>query len=145
MRKIERIFVHCTATPQTWGVAELWRSFKQQGWVHAGYHYVITADGAIHQMEAVETVANGVKGYNATAIHVAYVGGIDAQGKAVDNRTEAQKESLRKIVKLLKKRYTEAVVLGHRDVSPDTNRNGKVDRWERVKECPCFEVRDELG
>ena len=76
MRKIERIFVHCTASPQSWGVKELWAEFKQKGWKNPGYHYVVTKDGAIHQMLAIEKVSNGVKGYNSTAINVAYVGGI---------------------------------------------------------------------
>ena len=64
MRKIERIFVHCTASSQSWGVKELWAEFKAKGWKNPGYHYVITADGGIHQMLAVEEVSNGVKGYN---------------------------------------------------------------------------------
>lgn len=143
MRNIEKIFVHCTASPQTWGVEELWKSFKRQGWKHAGYHYVITTDGAIHQMEALETVANGAKGHNTTSVHIAYVGGIDSQGKAIDNRTEEQKASLKKLVKLLHKRFPEATILGHRDISPDTNKNGKVDSWERIKECPCFDAKEE--
>lgn len=73
MRKIEHIFVHCTASKQSWGVKELWAEFRHKGWKQPGYHYVITADGAIHQMLAVEEISNGVKGYNATAINVAYV------------------------------------------------------------------------
>ena len=73
MRKIERIFVHCTASKQSWGMKELWAEFSHKGWKQPGYHYVVTADGAIHQMLAVEEVSNGVKGYNATAINVAYV------------------------------------------------------------------------
>jgi hypothetical protein len=28
-------------------------------------------------------------------------------------------------------------------LSPDTNYNGIVDPWERIKECPCFEVKAE--
>lgn len=147
MRKIDRIFIHCTATPQTWGVEELWQEFKRKGWEHAGYHYVITKDGGIHQMEALENVANGVKGYNATSIHIAYVGGVftDIKGKPMnvplDNRTDAQKASLVKLVKLMKEKFPNAKVLGHRDISPDKNGNGKVDSWERIKECPCFDVQ----
>lgn len=145
MRSINRIFIHCTASPQTWGVHELWNSFRRQGWKKAGYHYVITADGGIHQLEALETVANGVKGYNATAIHIAYVGGIDDKGKAIDNRTEEQKASLTKLVNLMKRKFPLADVMGHRDISPDTNKNGKVDKWERIKECPCFDAKTEYG
>lgn len=85
-------------------------------------------------------VSNGVQGYNSTSINVAYMGGIDANGKAVDNRTEAQKASLVKLLKELRGRYPKAQILGHRDISPDTNHNGKVDSWERIKECPCFDA-----
>ena len=38
MRKIERIFVHCTASSQSWGVKELWAEFKAKGWKSPGYH-----------------------------------------------------------------------------------------------------------
>lgn len=143
MREIKRIFVHCTASSQKWGVRELWNEFKRKGWSHAGYHYVITADGAIHQMEALETVANGVKGYNETSIHIAYVGGIGQGGVAVDNRTEEQRVTLRKLIRLMKDKFPNAVVLGHRDISPDKNGNGIVDPWERIKECPCFDAKVE--
>ena len=83
MRLIKKIFVHCSASSQKWGVKELWDEFKRKGWNNPGYHYVITADGGVHQMLPVEMVSNGVKGYNATAINVAYVGGINKTGKAL--------------------------------------------------------------
>lgn len=143
MRLIKRIFVHCSASSQKWGVKELWDEFKRKGWNNPGYHYVITADGRIHQMLPVEMVSNGVKGYNATAINVAYVGGINKKGKAVDNRTEEQKKSLITLLTQLKKKYPNAEILGHRDISADRNHNGVVDPWERIKECPCFDAKVE--
>ena len=33
MRQIERIFVHCTASNQKWGVKELLEEFKAKGWL----------------------------------------------------------------------------------------------------------------
>lgn len=140
MRKIERIFVHCTASSQTWGVGELSAEFKRKGWKNPGYHYVVTSDGRIHQMLDDSKVSNGVKGYNSTSVNVAYVGGIDAKGKAVDNRTAAQKKALVDLLRILRKRYPKARILGHRDISPDQNGNGRVDQWERIKECPCFDA-----
>ena len=56
MRKIERIFVHCTASNQSWGVKELWAEFKAKGWKNPGYHYVITADGGTHQIDRKSVV-----------------------------------------------------------------------------------------
>ena len=143
MRSIKRIFVHCTAGSQRQTINDLMAEFKRKGWKHPGYHYVIQADGTITQLLGEQFVSNGVKGYNSTAVNVAYMGGIDAQGNAVDNRTPEQKASLVKLLKELKGRYPKAEILGHRDISPDTNGNGKVDSWERIKECPCFDAKDE--
>lgn len=143
MRSIKRIFVHCTAGSQRQKIADLQAEFKRKGWKHPGYHYVIQADGTITQLLGEQFVSNGVKGYNSTSINVAYMGGIDAQSKAVDNRTPEQKASLVKLLKELKGRYPKAEILGHRDISPDTNGNGIVDPWERIKECPCFDAKVE--
>ena len=144
MRKIERIFIHCTAGSQKQTVADLRAEFKRKGWTNPGYHYVISPDGTVTQLLDEQQVSNGVKGYNQTSINVAYIGGIDSTGKAVDNRTDAQKTALRQIVSALKHRYPDAEVLGHSDIRPDTNHNGIVDPWERIKECPCFDVKTEL-
>ena len=95
--------------------------FKRKGWKNPGYHYVVSADGVIHQLLDEEKVSNGVKGWNSKLINVAYIGGIDAAGKPTDNRTEAQKKSLRGLLKLLKGRYPKATIQGHRDFSPDLN------------------------
>lgn len=145
MRKIERIFVHCTASHQTASVNDIKNEFKRKGWKNPGYHYIVDPGGAIHQLLDDEKVSNGVRGYNQTAINVAYIGGIDAEGKAMDNRTEPQKKALAKLLRLLRSRYPDAVILGHRDISPDTNGNGIVDPWERIKECPCFDAKTEYA
>lgn len=104
---------------------------------------MVFPDGLVQQLLSEGAVANGVKGYNSVSIHVAYVGGIDANLRTVDNRTQAQKEKLRSLLKLIHKRYPAARILGHRDISPDTNHNGRVDPWERIKDCPCFDAIQE--
>lgn len=140
MRNIERIFIHCTAGSQKATVEDLMREFKEKGWKAPGYHLVILANGAIHQLLPDSEISNGVQGYNSTAINVAYTGGIDRNGKAVDNRTEEQKKSLISLLKSLRERYPKAKIMGHRDISPDKNGNGIIDPWERIKECPCFDA-----
>ena len=144
-RDIRYIFVHCTATPQHCTAEQIAHSFKARGWRHPGYHYLVAPDGQLHTLLDEQEVANGVKGYNATAIHIAYIGGVDAKGNATDNRTAAQKDALAATIALLHRRYPKAQVLGHRDISPDRNGNGRVDAWERIKECPCFDAIDEYG
>lgn len=143
MRTIERIFVHCTAGSQKATVEDLKREFKAKGWKNPGYHYVVMPSGRVENLLSEENVSNGVQGYNSTSINVAYIGGIDRNGKAVDNRTPEQKKSLISVLSELKQKYPDAVILGHRDVSPDINKNGIVDPWERIKECPCFNAKEE--
>lgn len=140
MRTIERIFVHCTAGSQKQTIEDLKAEFKAKGWKHSGYHYAVMPSGRIEQMLPEEEVSNGVQGYNSTSINVAYIGGIDGNGKAVDNRTEEQKKSLVSLLKSLRERYPKAKIMGHRDISPDKNGNGIIDPWERIKECPCFDA-----
>ena len=143
MRDIRYIAVHCTASSQMTTIRGLEMEFKRKGWKNPGYHYVVSADGVVHQMLDEERVSNGVKGWNSKLINVAYIGGIDATGKATDNRTEAQKKSLEALLKLLRSRYPKATIQGHRDFSPDLNGDGKITRNEWIKACPCFDAKVE--
>lgn len=128
MREIKYIAIHCTAGSQKATVNDLLAEFRRKGWKNPGYHYVITADGKIHQLLDTEKVSNGVQGYNHCTVNVAYTGGVDANLKPQDNRTEAQRTSLAKLVRLLHGRYPNAKIQGHRDF-PNVS-----------KACPCFDV-----
>lgn len=145
MRKITRIFVHCTASYQSNTTeASLRAEFKNKGWSAPGYHYVIKTDGNIIRMLDEEKVANGVKNYNKNSIHVAWIGGIDKEHpKGIDNRTPEQKAALFDLLTKLKLKYKDAFILGHRDISPDLNHNGVVDPWEYIKACPCLNAMEE--
>lgn len=153
MRQISRIFVHCTAGWQnTTTVESLRQEFKSKGWKNPGYHYVVFPDGKIVQMLDEAQVANGVKNYNANSIHVAWVGGICYKNvrkegefprnviESADNRTKYQKLALFDLLTKLKLKYRSAMIMGHRDISPDLNHNGVIDPWERIKDCPCFDA-----
>ena len=146
MRRITRIFVHCTASYQeTTTIKSLLAEFKSRGWSAPGYHWVIDVDGNIHQLLDEAKVANGVADYNKYSIHVAWIGGVDKQHpKGIDNRTEAQKMALYDWVAKLKMKYPDATIMGHRDISPDLNHNGVVDPWEYIKACPCFDAMTEF-
>lgn len=150
MRKIERIVLHCSAGPvrQTADAIRRYHllpvSRGGRGWRTPGYHYVIEADGRTVQLVDEARPSNGAKGYNATSIHVCYTGGLDAQGNPADTRTPAQRSALRRVVSALRRRYPAATVLGHRDLSPDRNRDGRITPDEWMKACPCFDVASEL-
>lgn len=142
MRQVKYIAVHCTGGSRQTTVRELEIEFKRKGWKYPGYHYVVTADGKIHQMLDTERVSNGVKGFNSVAVNVAYTGGVEGR-KSADTRTDEQKKSLVQLLKALRKKYPDAIIQGHRDFSPDLNHNGVIERNEWIKDCPCFDAKKE--
>lgn len=136
MRKIERIFVHCTAGNQKQTLQQLKDEFIRKGWKNPGYHYVVFPDGKLVQLLSEDKVSNGVQGYNSTSINVSYIGGIDKQGRPLDNRTQAQKDTLYALLMYLKQQYPKAHILGHRDIWGKNSKNWK-------KYCPCFDAEQE--
>lgn len=97
-------------------------------------------DGSHKELLPIEEVSNGVAGHNYDSINIAYMGGIDDEGNPIDNRTTEQKENMAILVNSLYEAFPNAKILGHRDLSPDTNGNGKVEETEWLKDCPCFDV-----
>ncbi|MDY4480275.1 MAG: N-acetylmuramoyl-L-alanine amidase [[Pasteurella] aerogenes] len=159
---INKIVIHCSATQngkslrtstQTaaqriddWHKA---RGYKRTEWrakqfnphlKHIGYHFVIDTDGTVETGRAVGEVGAHVKGHNTGSVGICLVGGITAQGKNHGEYTEKQWQVLHKLLRELEAIYPSARICGHRDLSPDTNKNGKVDKWEWLKDCPCFDV-----
>lgn len=145
MRKINTIVVHCTATVEgkDFTAADIDSWHKNRGWRGIGYHYVVRLNGAIEQGRKEETVGAHVRGHNRNSIGVSYIGGLDKDLKAKDTRTAAQKKALIELLSELKKKYPKAMIVGHRDFSPDTNNNGIIEPFEFIKECPCFDAKKE--
>jgi len=147
MRFIDTLVVHCTATPEgkAFTVADIRKMHLARGFSDIGYHYLVYLDGSVHEGRPVEKIGAHVEGHNTGSIGISYVGGITAKGAAKDTRTPEQKEGLRRILTELADRFPIKRILGHRDFSPDKNHNGKVDSWERIKECPCFDAIPEYA
>lgn len=140
MRKIERIFVHCTASSQKTTVSGILAEFRQKGWRYPGYHYLVSPDGTVTQLLDEKLVSNGVQGFNATSINVAYIGGIRKENRKivpVDNRTPEQKAALRELLAKLHFKYPEAHIMGHRSIWDEDH----PERWKKA--CPCFNAVDE--
>lgn len=147
MRKIKYIVIHCSAGFGTVdAIKKFWKDKLK--WKQVGYHYFIDEDGTIHQLATHSVVTNGVQGFNANSIHISYKGGVEKTNvnKAKDSRTDAQKkaiiDTINKVLIELKKTQSIAdiKILGHRDFSPDKNKNGIIESWERIKECPSFDA-----
>lgn len=145
MREIKEIIVHCTATPENRDVtvADVRRWHKERGFKDIGYHYLIKLDGTVCAGRPESQTGAHCKGHNAYSIGVAYAGGLDKAGKAKDTRTPMQKMALRSLLKTLLNKYPGARILGHRDTSPDLDKDGIVEPDEWVKDCPCFDALEE--
>lgn len=134
-RRLDTIFIHCTATPEgrDYTVADIRAWHKARGWSDVGYHYVVYRDGRVMAGRPVGQVGAHVEGHNVGSIGVVYVGGLTADGKAAkDTRTPAQRASLLWLVQTLVRKHGIRRVRGHNEVA--------------AKACPSFDVRsDPLG
>lgn len=132
MRTITLIIVHCSANRagSALRMADIDSYHRSLGWIGCGYHYVIPTDGTIEPGRPDEMVGAHCKNHNRHSIGVCYIGGLSADGKPMDTRTEAQRIALRGLLERLRRRYPDALIVGHRDLDPQ-------------KVCPCFDVANE--
>ncbi len=153
MKKIDSIVIHCSATRagQVVRAADIDKWHKERGFAMIGYNYVIGLDGKVEvgrplTRDGAHCNTAGTSGlsYNKHSIGICYVGGLDKNGKPADTRTPEQKLSLYNLVYKLMDKYPIVDVLGHRDASPDRNKDGKITPNEWIKQCPCFDVRAEF-
>ena len=98
MRKINKLIVHCSATPEykNFDVNDIreWH-VKGNGWSDCGYHYVIKLDGTLQEGRPVEKIGAHCAGHNRDSIGVCYIGGMDKNMKEwKDTRTPEQTETL---------------------------------------------------
>lgn len=130
MRKIDKIIIHCTATPESrvTTVADVTAWHKQRGFNTIGYHWLIGLNGEVWKGRDESIVGAHCEGKNSTSIGICYVGGLAKDGKtAKDTRTPAQNASLLKLVKELKVKYPYATIHGHNEFAQ--------------KACPSFNVK----
>lgn len=154
-KDIDAIVIHCSATKEgkDYTVKDIDRWHKERGFKEIGYHFVIYRDGSVHAgrelpKDGAHANTPGVSGksYNLHSIGICYIGGLDKDGKTPkDTRTDEQKKAMMELVDYLMTRYpTITEVIGHRDTSPDLDGDGEVEPNEWIKDCPCFNVRDEF-
>jgi len=132
MRNIKYIVIHCTATPQETRISSILRYWKDTlKWKSPGYHAIVAADGTVNKLAEYDQVTNGVAGYNSVSIHFSYIGGVDKNGKPIDNRTVEQKEALLKLINEARALFPNAIIQGHKD-------------FPKVKKaCPSFNAKKE--
>jgi N-acetylmuramoyl-L-alanine amidase len=134
-RNINYIVVHCTATPSNTTIESIkryWKDVRKWGDV-AGYHYIIKADGEVIQLLPENQNSYGVYAHNSECISLAYIGGIDKDGKPKDTRSKSQEHAMFDLIVKLTEKYKNAKVVGHRDFAGVK------------KACPSFDVKKWLA
>ncbi len=171
-RLIKTIVIHCAATPngvdiKAKAIDDMHRQrgfHRDTQWLRAfnpslkyiGYHFVIEVDGNIALGRSLEEIGAHVQGHNLNSIGICMIG--------TDSYSTAQWASLKQLlITIACKVYgkpTNSIknalaifkmigidVCGHRDLSPDLNGDGVIQKNEWLKTCPGFDVRtyiDEL-
>lgn len=131
MREINRIILHCSATPEgkDFTVADIDRWHKARGWQGIGYHFVVYRDGSVHNGRDIAVAGAHTSGYNKNSIGVCYIGGVATDGKTPkDTRTAEQRVALRELVERLRKQFPNATIHGHYEFA--------------AKACPSFKISD---
>ena len=132
MRDIDRIIIHCTATPRGRAVTvEEVRRWHVKGnkWSDIGYHYLVDIHGEINHGRPLGKIGAHCYGNNQTTIGVVYVGGTDKQGLPEDTMTKEQEAGIHKLIEALRIILPKRVTIhGHNEYSR--------------KSCPSFIVKD---
>jgi N-acetyl-anhydromuramyl-L-alanine amidase AmpD len=144
-KSTQAIVIHCTATlaHQDFRRDDIDAMHRRRGFRNGiGYHYLIDLSGKIEVGRAPDdSVGAHVQGFNDRTLGIAYVGGLrSSDAKPVDTRTDAQKLAMETLCRKLLVKYPSAVILGHRDLSPDLDGDGVVEPHEWMKQCPCFDA-----
>ena len=130
MRQINKIIIHCTATPEgrktSLEEVTLWHRKKKFRTI--GYHFLVHLNGEISRGRLEHEQGAHCKGYNRDSIGVAYVGGVDVNFEPKDTRTHEQKHALKILIETLKDKYPIASIHGHYEFSK--------------KACPSFKIED---
>jgi len=135
MRKVNKIIIHCTATPEgrEHDVADIRRWHLKRGFNDIGYHYLIHIDGTIEEGRPINKQGAHCSRENKGSIGLCYVGGMSKDmKKAKDTRTQAQKDSLIKLMHELIYKYNKDMTIhGHNEYAN--------------KACPSFNVQEEYA
>lgn len=129
MRKIDKIIIHCSATPEGRAVTvkEIDAWHREKGYNGIGYHYIIGLNGQVWKGRDINLIGAHTQGQNSNSIGICYVGGCDKNMRAKDTRTAAQKIALVNLVKELKQKFPKATIHGHNEFA--------------AKACPSFNVK----
>jgi hypothetical protein len=166
-RKITEIVIHCSAYPngsdktiEAMNSDHKARKFKRNSQYvrsfnpdlkYVGYHRYICFNGKVQTGRHLEEIGAHVAGYNSNTIGVCMAG----TDKFSKEQFASLKEEIYSLLAIITSKTVEAVkaiplqdflkqyslkIKGHRDYSPDLNKDGKITSNEFIKICPGFDV-----
>jgi N-acetyl-anhydromuramyl-L-alanine amidase AmpD len=164
-RLLNAIVIHCSATPNfkdfnALGIDAMHkaRGFKRDNQARRafnphlesiGYHFVIDINGKVETGRGIEEIGAHVQGSNSHSIGICLIG----TSKFSDEQCSALKQLMLTLVSKISGHEVHTVascmttlkdmsitVKGHRDYSPDLNKDGIIQRTEWMKTCPGFSV-----
>lgn len=122
-KNIEYIIIHCSDTPddEDWQAIDIHKMHLDFDWNGIGYHKVITKNGDIQNGRPEFWVGAHTKGKNYNSLGVCLIG--------KNKFNKKQFSSLKIILDTWKKKYPNAVILGH------------CEAIKTHKTCPNFDVQ----
>jgi N-acetyl-anhydromuramyl-L-alanine amidase AmpD len=151
LNSVKLLIIHCVANRcnKPFSVESLIRCGKEK-YGQCSYHYYVRYNGDIIPLLPETLQGIHARHYNHCSIGIVYEGGLDAQGNAADTRTEAQKLSLRELLKQLRHDYPDAKIVGHCELpeqrmpidvlldwlSRDESQRSQLPRVKKA--CPCY-------
>jgi N-acetylmuramoyl-L-alanine amidase len=137
--KIELVVVHCSATPngKAFTAKDIHQMHLDRGFAGIGYHKVILVDGVVEMGRPEYWIGSHAANFNEGSLGICLIG--------TDSFSLEQLESLRLELKTYKLKFGASLkIVGHRDLSPDLNKDGKITKNEWIKLCPGFDVAQYL-
>lgn len=139
MKELDRLpewgVIHCSATKPWQGVTEeMIREWHiKRGFTDIGYHVFIRQDGTVEYGRPFDVMGAHVKESeaNTKSLGICLEGGLDDNNKSANNFSDAQWESLQRVIVALTYLFPGIKFAGHRDFGAN-------------KDCPCFSVAEWL-
>lgn len=121
--KIEYLVIHCSDSEDTlsYNATDIHKLHLKFGWNGIGYHKVICRSGLIENGRPEFWIGAHVRGYNDKSLGVCLIGR--------KKFTKNQFSSLRLVIKDWKKKYPNAKIVGHYEITNSS------------KTCPNFNVK----
>lgn len=124
MRDVKEIIVHCSASSITGQTAALITDWhEERGMRTIGYHFFLRNNGLVEQGRGCDEIGAHCYGHNEHSI------GICLAGKEIRDFTPAQFDSLRLLLKLLKRIYPAATLHAHNEFSTKLCPVFLIDEW----------------